>query len=90
MFARFSIGQIKGAYDLWKLFNEVDPLTRKRVEELWDAHIWEQHRVRFLKRLEAKIAREPVPRNLSWAVRAGRWRSKRRDIPTKSPTSSSS
>jgi hypothetical protein len=64
-------GKLVGTHDLWKLFNEVEPLIRKRIEELWDAHIWEQHRVRFLECLEAEIAREPVPRNLGGALRAG-------------------
>jgi hypothetical protein len=64
-------GKLVGTHNLWKLFNEVEPLTRKRVEELWDAHIWKQDRLRFLGRLEAEIAREPVPRDLGWALRAG-------------------
>lgn len=64
-------GKSTSGHNLKKLFDTVDPQIRKRVEVLWDAHIWENHRLKILQRLESKIVRTAVPRNLSWALEAG-------------------
>ena len=65
-------GTFATGHDLKKLFGAVkNPQIRKRIEELWDIHIWEQHRLEVLQRLEAEIAHTAVPRNLSWALDAG-------------------
>jgi hypothetical protein len=63
-------GTFAAGHDLKKLFGAVDPQIRKRIEELWDAHIWEQHRTETLRHLEAKIT-TAVARDLSWALGAG-------------------
>jgi hypothetical protein len=62
---------IPNHHDLKKLFDALPPDIRKRIKELWDAQIWEQRRLKALRKLEDDVAKIGVPRTLEWALKSG-------------------
>ncbi len=57
-------------HDLKRLFDMLGPDLRRRIEQVWDADIWQPFRRNMLAQVEG-AGQTRIPRSLSWALKAG-------------------